>query len=334
MKNNARVTIIIPAYNAASRIARTLDSVLAQTLRDIVVWVVDDGSTDKTSDVVHEFEMRDARVRLFRQENQGCYAARVNAWKKVETEYVGFVDADDTIEPNMYERLVAFADKYHLEVAQCDQCGDSVVAKEPELFLSKEDVLQHVSIPRLIVGEGQVTVWDKLYRTGVHCIGSFEPANILMGEDLAINLQFFRGLSRVGYLHEPLYHYDINEGSSVKNFREKNIRDFEAIIRFRNLFCSAYGYAEGHPVMCNWVLKNLLNNLLSAIRAPALDADTRISNVRKLLSIPALGIAMRAQGGLRIRAMKMLLVLVRIMPRLMIPALRLSSFIRNKLLRW
>lgn len=320
---SARVTIIIPAYNAAGRIARTLDSVLAQTLQEIYVWVVDDGSTDATAEIVSGYARRDSRIRLFRQQNQGAYAARLTAWRETTTEYVGFVDADDTIEPDMYARMVEFADAHALELVQCDQQGDARVGAPPELFLGRDVVLEKVIVPRLIRGEGAVCVWDKLYRRGGHDISRFIHSSILMGEDLAINLQYFVGLSRIGYLHLPLYHYDVNAGSSVKNFRKKSISDFREIVRFRNLLGPQYGYEPEHPFMRGWILKNLTNALWSALRAPVPNLGGRVENVRALLAIPEVAEALLAGGGIRAHVSKLLIRCFRLAPSMSVPLARL-----------
>ena len=312
--SSARVTVIIPAYNAAGRIARTLDSVLAQTLQEILVWVVDDGSTDATAEIVSGYVRRDSRVRLFRQQNNGAYTARLTAWREATTEYVGFVDADDTIAPDMYARMVEFADAHDLELVQCDQQEDVHAGDSPELFLGRDVVLEKVVIPRLIRGEGAVCVWDKLYRRGIHDISSFIRSSILMGEDLAINLQFFVGLSRIGYLHLPLYHYDVNSESSVKNFRKRNILDFQEIVRFRNLLGPRYGYEANHPFMRGWILKNLMNALWSALRAPTPNLGERVENVRALLAIPEVAEALQVRGGIRVLASKTVIFCIRLLP--------------------
>ena len=99
------VSIIIPAYNAATTIADTLNSVLVQTCPDWEAIVIDDGSTDATSKVAQDFIERDPRIRLIRQQNGGEGAARNTGISKARYEWLLFLDADDWISPAYLERM-------------------------------------------------------------------------------------------------------------------------------------------------------------------------------------------------------------------------------------
>ena len=161
------VTVIIPAYNAERTVGRAVKSVLASTVTVDVV-VVDDGSSDATAAAAEKAAAecaaeRGSSFRLVRQANAGAYTARVRALAGVETPYFAFVDADDAVEPSMYERLLAFSRANDLDIAQCDAVGASA-GGGPELFLGESEVREKVVLPRLLRGEGAVSVWDKLYR--------------------------------------------------------------------------------------------------------------------------------------------------------------------------
>ena len=97
------VSVIIPAYNAEEYISQALSSVLSQTLSDIEVIVVDDGSTDRTASIVEELTHRDGRIRLIRQENQCAGVARNKGMEVAEGKYLYFLDADDWIELDSLE---------------------------------------------------------------------------------------------------------------------------------------------------------------------------------------------------------------------------------------
>ncbi|MBR1472441.1 MAG: glycosyltransferase [Lachnospiraceae bacterium] len=100
------ISVIIPVYNKEAYLKRCLDSVLAQTHADLEVLLVDDGSTDGSCAVCEAYAAQDARVRLIRRENGGASAARNTGIEAAQGAYVGFVDADDWIEPGMYETLL------------------------------------------------------------------------------------------------------------------------------------------------------------------------------------------------------------------------------------
>ena len=115
----AQVAVIIPAYNAESGIEKSVRSVLAQTLQDIEVWIVDDGSNDKTAEIADSLVQVDKRVKVIHQENCGCYQARLAALKLIKTPYFGFVDADDLIDTTMYEKMLSIMVANNFDVVQC-----------------------------------------------------------------------------------------------------------------------------------------------------------------------------------------------------------------------
>lgn len=111
------VSVIIPSYNAADYIAQTLESVLVQTLSDIEIIVVDDGSTDSTRDVVAKFARKDSRVALVEQANQFAGVARNNGMAKAQGTFLYFLDADDYIEKTALEELVDAIEKHQADIA-------------------------------------------------------------------------------------------------------------------------------------------------------------------------------------------------------------------------
>lgn len=303
------VTVIIPAYNAEWTVGRAVRSVLASTV-PVDVVVVDDGSSDATAAAAEKAAAecaaeRGSSFRLVRQANAGAYTARVRALAGVETPYFAFVDADDAVEPSMYERLLAFSRANDLDIAQCDVVGAARAAVPQELFLGESEVREKVVWPRLLRGEGAVSVWDKVYRNRLGGAG-FEQSDIMMFDDLAINLQLFVGAERVGYLHEGLYRYDVNPGSSVRNFRLKNVSDLREAIRFRKKFLPrlAGGDCDG-GVMAAWVVRNVRNMYLVACSAPVRDGVSRMEKVRALLDLPEVEKAFADLGlSFRRRAMR------------------------------
>lgn len=106
----ARVSVIIPTYNRANFVCEAIKSVLEQTFQDFEVIVVDDGSTDNTSDVIQCF--RDHRIKYIYQQNSGQAAARNSGIQDSDSEYVAFLDSDDMLQPNSLEKRVQIMDKY------------------------------------------------------------------------------------------------------------------------------------------------------------------------------------------------------------------------------
>ena len=114
-----KVSIIIPVHNVEKYLRACLDSVVSQTLKDIEIVCVDDGSTDGSAAILAESAARDGRIRVIRQENRGTFAARKRAVSETAGDYICFVDPDDGIGPTFCETLLATAEKGNWDIVQC-----------------------------------------------------------------------------------------------------------------------------------------------------------------------------------------------------------------------
>ena len=299
------VSVIMPAYNAAATIGAAIESLLQQTMRNIEVVIVDDGSTDSTGVIADDYAEKDGRVLVVHQKNAGAYSARLAGIEKASGQYLGFMDADDAVAPNMYEELLAFAREHDLDIAQCEVEGSPDVDLGNELFLTKEAVIKQVIVPRLVYGRGAVTVWDKIYRRSSLQL-PFQASDIMMYEDLAFNLQAFVSASKVGYLRKGLYRYNINEGSSVRNFRLKNVADLKEAIRFRREIIPNLAIDIPVSVDAAWICLNVGNMYRVACSAPIRDGVGRMQKVRVLLDLPEVVKAYESCGrGLTRKIMRM-----------------------------
>lgn len=270
----ADISVVIPAYNAGRTISATVKSVLSQTVKDLAVWIVNDGSTDDTGQIADEFARSDTRVHVIHQANAGGYMARRAALVKVNTPFVTFIDADDVIEETAYQKMLEFAQKENLDIVQCDIAGASTNGDDPEIIRGVDAVFRKVTVPYLFEGRDAAFVWNKLYRMRP-AIVNIIPARLMQFDDLQMNLQFFYGLESIGYLHKGFYHYQINEGSSVMNFKMRNLRDFQDIIDFRRRMAQKYNIDEKSWMMRRWIVKNARNVAIVALRS-SLNKDTNV----------------------------------------------------------
>ncbi|MGX2973256.1 glycosyltransferase family 2 protein, partial [Helicobacter sp. T3_23-1059] len=117
---NPKISIIIPCYNVERYVRECVESVLNQTLREIEIIIVNDGSTDGTGEILHEVANKDKRIILITQENGGYGVAVNNGIAKAKGEYIGIVESDDFINPQMYEKLYAKAKETDAQVVKCN----------------------------------------------------------------------------------------------------------------------------------------------------------------------------------------------------------------------
>lgn len=167
-----KVSVIIPVYNAHAYLRQCLDSVQNQTLRDIEIICVDDGSADDSREILTEYAQRDNRIQVIHQENSGAGAARNNGLRHAAGEFLSFLDADDFFAPNMLEEAVLAAEQYQADfvVFNSDQYH-----MDTQSFVTTPWVLKIEDIPpympfsyRQLTGNVFKTfvgwAWDKLYR--------------------------------------------------------------------------------------------------------------------------------------------------------------------------
>ena len=115
-----KVSVVIPVYNAEKHIEKTINSLLNQTFKDIEFIFVNDGSKDKSLDILREYEKKDSRVIVIDQENSGPGGARNTGILKARGEYIGFLDSDDTQDKRMYELLYNKAIQGNFDVVVSD----------------------------------------------------------------------------------------------------------------------------------------------------------------------------------------------------------------------
>lgn len=168
------VSVVVPIYKVERYLAQCVDSILAQTLREIEVILVDDGSPDACPAMCDAYAARDPRVRVIHQENLGAGPARNAGLAAARGEYVIFLDADDLYEPQMLERMVARAEKYHEDVVICraDALEDGGRTRRMPNQLRAEHLRRcgaeafcpRLEIPQYLFQFVCGWPWDKLYR--------------------------------------------------------------------------------------------------------------------------------------------------------------------------
>lgn len=275
---NSIVAVIIPAYNAERTVERTVRNVLGQTLRDIEVWVADDGSTDGTGAILDRLVNDDSRVHVIHQQNCGAYQARLNALKRIKTPYFGFVDADDMIEPEMYEKMLAVMERENLDAVQCgyDIGGRaehmSNVERGGFAVLSGKGLTRY-KFGYLVNPHVACFIWDKLYRNQ-YDFDSFELTDRVTNfDDMIFNLQFFRKIEKFGLLDKVFYHYSQTEGSAVHSYGPRQRHDFKWMVDnhyrlTRELFSNGeYGRCSLWLGHLHWYAINLSNSIISQIRS-------------------------------------------------------------------
>ncbi len=240
-----KVSVIMPIYNAYAYLRPAMDSVLDQTLREIEVICVDDGSTDYSLEVLKEYQEKDSRVRLLTENNAGPSWARNRGLSRARGKYILFLDADDFYEPTLLEKLYNLAEEKELDITitEYDIYNDrkatfeSRIRSEKGKIFTETDVVSKNEYPEVIFQCTSNYVWNKLFRASF-----LREKELTFNQDLRVFEDVYFVMTalsmadRVGKHFEVLIHHRVYEAQSKNRlFRKyykqvpelyKRIKDF------------------------------------------------------------------------------------------------------------
>lgn len=206
----AKVSIVMPAYNAANYLPRMVDSIINQTLTDWELIAVDDGSTDRTYDILAEYSRNDSRIIVIHQENKGCGSSRCTALRQVVGDYVVCLDSDDWLEPDYLETLYNTALSRNADIVWCDAYKDCV---EYWSFCFKEEPYEIIKAN--LLGEFQGYVWNKVTKKEIALQSIKYLEGCQVGEDNVYSIVCWVNCKSIAYVPKALYHYNTNNAESI-----------------------------------------------------------------------------------------------------------------------
>ena len=211
-----KVSIIIPVYNTRDYLRRCLDSVRNQTYTNLEIVCVDDGSTDGSEKIVDEYAGMDSRFVVIHKENGGESSARNTGLKACTGEYIGFMDCDDWIEPDMYQILVEYLEKYEVDMSATgwyksydDRDIAMVNNKHVDTGIIDRDKLMKYIYVRDVY-QGFAYMWDKLYRREILTVNNeimLFDEKIRLGGDVIYLARAALNTKSAVYEEENKYHY-------------------------------------------------------------------------------------------------------------------------------
>lgn len=255
------ISIIVPAYNVAPWLPRCLDSILAQTYGNLQIIVIDDGATDETPQIIDKYAKEDSRIMAVHQENAGLVAVRDRGIELATGDYVAFVDGDDVINPDLYERLLANAVKYQADISHCGVKFCFQEGREEAHYGTGRVVIQDnfQGVKDLLEGDFvEPALWNKLYRATL-LKDSCLDENVLNNEDLLRNFVLFSRADRSVFEDFCGYQYIQRQGSMSKD-RSKALRAEQHIFRARQIIVEHASEAIYPYAMKTW-LSSIVNSI-------------------------------------------------------------------------
>lgn len=222
---NELVSVIIPVYNVEKYLNRCIKSVLGQTYKNLEIILVDDGSTDNSSQICDEYKKIDSRIIVIHKENGGLSDARNAGINKATGKYITFIDSDDSIEKDMIEYLYLLMKKYKTKMSLC--CHNIIYEKRNKVISlgnGKEEVLSSEKCIEKMLYHKDVdtSAWAKLYAKNLFDDISY-PKGFLF-EDIGTTYKLFIESKYIACGYENKYNYWIRKNSIVTGvFSEKKL---------------------------------------------------------------------------------------------------------------
>ncbi len=243
MNSHPKYSFIIPSYNCAEFLHRSLNSILEQEFHDFEIIIIDDGSTDNTFEICTEYQHRDDRIKFYRQSNAGVSAARNNGISKSTGDYLFFIDADDSL---YNSKVLSGIDNFIVHHADCDIFqfqiffvnGEKISPIKSIHIDAAVDIVEYAKL-KMACG----SVCSYIFKRDVIVVNSiFFIAGLRISEDQAFVYSYFSYCKKIGVLSVPgyLYYSDNLNSTTKKAYSKKDL--------------------EGHIVATNAIIAHLHRN--------------------------------------------------------------------------
>lgn len=269
MSQQPKVSVIIPVYNTEPYLRQCLDSVTQQTMREIEIILVDDGSTDASLSILREYEEKDGRVTVLTQPNINAGAARNNGLKQAKGEYLSFLDADDFFAPDMLEKAYLKAKEQNAQICvfHCDSYNDESGEYEENRAVFDENLPAATSFSGTEVKNGLFHTfvgwaWDKLFLREFITENGIRFQEQRTTNDLYFTYFALAKAARITVIEEVLAHHRIHVKASLEATRAKSWDCFyKALLALKNGLTDAGLFRTYERDFVNYTLKFSLWNL-------------------------------------------------------------------------
>ncbi len=224
------VSVIIPVYNTERYLRRCMDSLVNQTLEELEIILVDDGSTDSSCQILKEYEIKyPKKVKVYIKENEGQATARNLGIQKSSGKYIGFVDSDDYVDTRMFETMYKAAEKGCYDLVECHYhylCEEGKRVKE---YRTRGDIRQYRNQKDMFINP-QVSPCNKLYRREVlmHTAVNFPEGFIY--EDTGFFIKTIPFIKKAHYINKCFYYYLSRRSSTMNANKNKKVGDIFPVL--------------------------------------------------------------------------------------------------------
>lgn len=257
------ISIVIPVYKSEKTLGGCLESLMAQTYRDIEMICVIDGSPDRCGEICDEYAKKDSRIKSIKRENGGVSSARNRGIDEAAGDYIMFVDSDDTVEPTYCEKMWQAHEKTGAELVICGfhhwYVGRDVKKSpsNPGIYDTKAYGADFLKLYQ----EGFLNMpWNKLFKKEL--AGCFDTS-LSLGEDLLFNMDYLKKCSKVAVIPDALIHYIQEEkGNTLSSKKRDNKLEIASKVceSVQGYYGSLTGKPELHPVIAGKFVMEFLDD--------------------------------------------------------------------------
>lgn len=267
-----KVSIIMSLFNVELYMRTAIESVLNQSLKEIELICINDGSTDYSLDIAREYEKKDARVKVLSyEESNGQAYARNRGMDIAKGKYIGFVDGDDWVETTMFEKLYNEAEKNRTDVTFCaaalydDQTGKTIWNNDYyNLYLIPKEldnrVFTHEETKYLLTGSLNVALWNKIYRTDFLNKNKIRFPEYYIYEDMPFFYETWFKAENICFIRDCLYYYRINRQTSTMSRMENKVLDrVDMVALTYEMFKQLPYFDDIKTQVVTWIIEDLFH---------------------------------------------------------------------------
>ena len=246
-----KVSIIVPVYNVERYVDRCLNSLVKQTLKDIEIIIVNDGSTDNSKKEMEKY-LEVNNIKYFEKTNGGLSSARNFGMKYATGEYIAFLDSDDYVEKNMYEEMYNLAKQEDADMVECD-----FVWEWEDTGEIKKDKRRNYKNRKEMIRRPRVVAWNKLIKTEIIKQSGIKFPDGLIYEDLEFYYKIIPYINRISYVNKYFVHY-IQRNNSISNSQTTKNADIFVILDNIFKFYKEKGLCKKYKKELKYMKKRIL----------------------------------------------------------------------------
>lgn len=281
------ISVVIPIYNSEKYLKKCLESILKQTYKALEIILVNDGSTDQSTNICEEYCKRYHNIKYIFQENQGVSEARNKGIRESTGKYLAFIDSDDTISEDYFQVLYANMTSKEVDlsiVAIENALGNIMNVESMEVDFSKEDQEKFLILNKSFLLYGPVA---KLYKREVVNKNNIEfPKEMFYGEDLIFNCQYLKYCNRLSYDHRATYFYSRDNQESLSQKVREDRFENELILckALRGMFLAKGIYGEEYErYLEERIFDEGYNSVFDTLKDFSLSKEDKVNRINKII---------------------------------------------------